>query len=569
MPMTLQTPASATTSSDLHPPRPHSSLAAPEGFSRWDYLGMLTGFVLTLAITVINSRGRVFWEDEMLGWMLLRDPSWHHMIHAWNLGADGGGFSFYLLCRGWFALVGASVLKFRLFSGVCFGLGFVALWAGLRRVYPTWVVAFAAFNSVFFSPPLIMHFIEGRFYGLLFLCVALAMGLALTLDDTPDPTPARLYVAAFLIHGVLTTSHVLGVVFSAFLLLGTIVLDLLAHRRRLGLYFTVAAAWLLLLPEKTSIAAAGRVGKPHFWTRAPNLHEVVGGFTGYSREILLVLVLLAVLAGWALWRAPGGFAAALRETIRARCAAYVMTLCLFLVPCAFLVEGLLGTWLFNSRYLQPVAVGVAYLTAELLGIATSRTWLPESLHRRPVLLTGGRTVAATLFAAFTFFWVFHHVAEYTPEFRDYTGDLTARLPHDVPVVVEDAFTFTNLISRQANSGVHYVFLLDWPYAVAPGSPRLEVTQYHLMENWKLAGYFPDNIEDSASFLRTHPRFLTIHDDVPVPDPTTQPEIGNPIAERLAHTPGYEVRPYFTLDRKDKATLRDTVRLVCRGGCGPA
>ena len=49
---------------------------------------------------------------------------------------------------------------------------------------------------------------------------------------------------------------------------------------------------LLLLPERTSIVAAGRVGKPHFWTRAPRLPEIVGAYSGFSHEILLELSVL-------------------------------------------------------------------------------------------------------------------------------------------------------------------------------------------------------------------------------------------------------------------------------------
>ena len=129
----------------------------------------------------------------MLGWLLLRDPSWSHMVHAWNIGADGGGFSFYILGRAWFHLFGDSRLAFRLFSSTCFGLAFVVLWVALRRLYPTWIVALATSNTVFFSPPLTMHFLEGRFYGLLVLSTALALWLALRLDETGGATPKRIF----------------------------------------------------------------------------------------------------------------------------------------------------------------------------------------------------------------------------------------------------------------------------------------------------------------------------------------------------------------------------------------
>ncbi len=549
----------------------HSSAArtfhAPGRLSRWDYTGMLAGFLLTLAITAVNSRGRVFWEDEMLGWLLLTDPSWHGMIRAWNLGADGGGFSFYILGRGWFALFGDSRLAFRLFSSTCFGIAFVATWAALRRNYPTWIVAFATFNTLFFSPPLTQHFMEGRFYGLLVMTTALAMWLVLALDDTPDPTPIRFYIAAFLVHALLTTSHVLGIVFSAFVLAATVVLDRMRRRQRVGLYLTVAASWLLLIPEKTSIVAAGRVGKPHFWTRAPKPSGIIGAYSGFSHEILLVLLLLIAATFIVLRRAPGSVEAALQQSFHQRRPVYIAAAFLLLVPVAFLLEGLVGTWLFNDRYLQPVTIALAFVTAELCYLLAEH--LAPSLAPRipPILLTTVRATAALLFGAFTLVWVFHHVAQQTPSPPDFTEALTAHMPHDLPVVTEDAFTFTELLSTQANSGVHYTFLLDWPWAINPAAPRLEVTQYHLMENWKLAGYFADRIETADTFLRNNPRFLLIHDAGIHPGPKEEIEIGNPIEERLAHDPQYELRKVFTLDRVYHDGVRDTVWLACRGGCG--
>ena len=125
------------------------------------------------------------------------------------------------------------------------------------------------------------------------------------------------------------------------------------------------------------------------------------------------------------------------------------------------------------------------------------------------------------------------------------------------------------MAHEAHAGVQYKFLLDWPYAVSAAAPRLEVTQFHLMQNWKRAGYFAEEIEDANAFLREHARFLVLHDAVMHPDPRYPPEIGNPLAERLAHDPGYEVRPYFVIDRTYHDATRDTVWLVCRGGCGPA
>ena len=355
--------------------------------------------------------------------------------------------------------------------------------------------------------------------------------------------------------------------FSASVLLATIVLDRMRHRRRLRLYLTVAASWLLLLPEKTSILAAARVGKPHFWTRAPGLWGIVGAYSGFSHEILFVLVLLLAATVLALSQTPGGAALSLQRRYRQRRPVYIATGCLLLVPVAFLLEGLVGTWLFTDRYLQPVTIALAFVTAELC-CAFAESLAPSLAPRLPpILLTAVRGAAGVLFGAFTLVWLFHHVAQITPSPPDFTEALTAHMPHNLPVVAEDAFTFTELMNTQSGSGVHYMFLLDWPWAISPASPRLEVTQYHLMENWKLAGYFADRIETADSFLRQTPRFLLIHDAGIHPAPQEVTEIGNPLEERLAHDPQFEVREVFTLDRVYHDGVRDTVWLACRGGCG--
>lgn len=527
----------------------------------WDYAGMLAGFALPLIITCVLARHRVFWEDEMLGWMLLRDPSWRHMLLAYNQGADGGGFSFYLLGRGWFALFGHSEQAFRLFSATCFGLAFVVTWAALRRFYGVGVVTFALFNTWFFSPPFVAHMAEGRFYGLLVLGVSMAFGLVPVLEEVRRPTARRWYAIMFLVHGLLATSHLLGVVFSAFAIAALLAADLMAERLRPGLYLAGIASWLLLIPERANIVASARVGKPWFWTKAPRPVEVIAVFTGSSKEIALVLVCLLALVLWGFLRLGAGRNAAWRRVWEARRPVYAVVAAMVALGLGFLVEGTLGTWLFNDRYLLPMTVAITYATAELtqLTVAAMRTTPVWPLLSLPLF----RFTAAAGFWLILLSWDFHHLRHFSMAPEDYTAELTAKLPHGMPVVVEDGFSFTELIGKQHGSGVDYVFLLDWPQTVSAWAPRVEVTQYHLMENWRRVGYFSGSILSAEEFLREHREFLVVHAE-PWPPTGLPPDIGNPLAERLAKTPGYEVRPYAELRRYK---MRDTVWLVCRGGCG--
>lgn len=527
----------------------------------WDYSLLLLALALSLTITLKLSRGRSFWEDEMLGWIMLRDPSWHHMLYAYRMGADGGGFLFYLTGRAWFQLFGPTEIAFRLYSCTCFGLAFIATWIAARRFYPVGIVCFALFNTWFFSPPFIFHMTEGRFYGLLILGVSLALWITLVLADVRQPAPRRFYGLLFLAHAVLTTSHLLGVVFSAFLVGATVLLDVLQSRRRPLLYMSGMAAWLLLLPERANILASARVGKPHFWTKAPTLQGALAVFTGSSHEIAAVLAVLLVVALWKIARSGGGAAGALRRALAQRLPVYVVIGAMLLLSLAFATEGLVGTWLFNDRYLLPITIVVAYITAELLQLI--KAGLPEKilLRRTPGAIIA-RFAGAICFISALLFWDFHHLAHALPSPNVDAPSLTAKLPPGIPVVCEDAFTFLEVLPREHGSGVQYVFLLDWVQSVSASAPRLEVTQYHLLENWKKVGYFSGSIVPIQPFLQRYSEFLVVHASQIIPNRAI-PEIGNPLAQRFQGNPAYVVRPYTIFDQPPD---RYTVWLVCRDSC---
>ncbi len=553
---------------------PHAPLRHwPKGrtlreLTRWDALGITAGFLFTLLVTIVLSRGRIFWEDEMLGWMLLRDPSWSHMVSAWRLGADGGGFLFYLTGRAWFHLFGASEMAFRLYSSVCFASALAVVWVAARRFYSTGFVAFAVINTFFFSRPFVAHLREGRFYGLLVLEVALALWLALALADVPKPTPPRWFLALFFVHACLITTHPLGIVFSAFLLGAMATLDHLAGRPRPLLYCTGAVSWLLLWPERANMVASAAVGKPHFWIGRPTVLYVLAVYTGLSNEIVLVLLgILALL----LWSRRHGLSlrAAMRAGWAERTPAYVVTTALLLIPIAFLLQGLSGHWLFSDRYLLPVTLTLVFVTMEGLALLWAQNVLAQAARlpwpaRLPfaTAFPFAAGAALALYTALLLFWDFHHVVEFTPSSRDYTDALTAKLPPGAAVACEDVFSFTDLIGRQHSSGIRYTFLLDWPQALSPNAPPLEVTQFHLMENWRKVGYFAGSIQPIRDFLAHNSRFYVLR-AIALPRSSDPPGVGNPLVERLQHDPRFDVRPYAVLERR---WVRDEIWLVCWGTC---
>jgi hypothetical protein len=518
---------------------------------------MAAGLLFSVFTSLVLSYHRILWEDEMLGWMLLHDPSWRHMISAWKQGADGGGFTFYLTGRLWFALFGASDVAFRLYSTIAFGISFCLLWVMLRRFYTVPVTAFALINTWFFNPVIVSHMAEGRFYGLLMLGVILATFLFLKADRTPG-SPLSLCALFFLVHAVLTTSHSLGVIYSATVLLALFTLDLASRRRpRPLLYLSGALAWLLLIPEHAAMAASARVGKPHFWTTPPTLSRFVGAYTSFSAEIALVLFLLAIALVLSLRKPPVLWKPVLRSAWHTRRPAWILTAAFLLIPVALTLACLVGPSLFTNRYLMPVALAQALLTAEAITLIRWSTVLPASL-----LAPRLRRRAIAAFTCLLLLWIFVHIRRHSiPQHTDYTVELTTRFPKGIPVVCEDAWAFTEIIGRQHSSGVPYIYLLDWPQSILPSAPRLEVTEFHLMDTWRSVGFFSGSIQPIDDFLRRTPRFFLLHRDPPIA--MVEPNrIGNPLFERFSHSPAYQVQPFGP---RDKDGYQKTW-LVCRGRC---
>ena len=524
--------------------RPHNQLGPA------DFVWMGIGFLFTLLLSVVLGHGRIFWEDEMLGWMLLTDPSWHHMVTAWNAGADGGGFTFYILGRAWLHLFGPSEVAFRLFSATGFGLAFVLTWATLRRFYGIWIVGFALFNTYFCSQPLVLHMVEGRFYGLLVFAFALAVWLAVKLQDYPRRVPLGFYVAVLLAHALLVTSHILGVTYSFFVLLAIFALDGLAQRSRPRLYAAIVVTWLLLLPERTAIHASAQVGKPWFWTKQPTPVHLLGPFTGYSAEIVGVMFLLTLGIAVTLMRGQESWRTRLLNGWKQRRPIYVLIASFLLLAISYLLEGYVGPVLFVSRYLMPLIILSVFLNAEMMRWIDLRCILPSGATLNTSRVFRLRCLTSAALAIVVLLWDFQHLPHSLIEQRNYTDELTAMLPKGVPVLLEDGLTFTEIIGRQHNSGVNYLFPLDWEQSTRPFAPRLEVTQYNLMTNWQKVGYFSGSIVDLKQFLATTPSFLVVDAHTSYLDrPPATPEIGNPLALRFAEAPGYTVSRFGSIDYK--------------------
>ena len=490
--------------------------AAPGGRFRLllsaDFAVIACGCALIFAICLLLGRGRMLWEDEMLGWVLLHDPSWRHMLTSWQAGADGGGLTFYVTGRLWFAIFGDSAVSFRLYSATAFAAAFAVLWVALRRYFHCIPLAVSMGAVWFIGPLLAVHICEGRFYGLFFLGSSLVF-LAVTraAADTRAFT-SRTALLLFLANALLVTSHLLGIVYSAALLASLAVADLLAQPRRFrpALYLSAASSWLLLLPGWRAIQATRNVTSPHFWTTRPTLHQLAGAYHAFSHHLTFALLLAFALLLLS-WRAGlRALALVSRSGWHHRRSLYLPVLALALVPLCFALKSQWGTSIFVNRYLIPVTIVPLVFLAEMLRLTRVRRLVPAV---RAGLFSGSPSVwfcGAALAALLLLCWNVRFVSRQIPLHLDYSSDLLSALPpSNLPVVLEDAPTFFELVGNRPSSSPSVQYLLDWQRSLEPGAPRADVSQFHLLSGWRRAGYYASSIQDEAAFLRRNRQFVVV------------------------------------------------------------
>ncbi len=465
---------------------------------------LLAGFTSIAFYCFFLSRHRILWSDELFGWMLVTDPDWRHMFWAWRQGADGGGMLFYTFARVWFEATGRTVLCFRAFSATCCFIGFAAMWFLLRRFYSVLIGSVALLIVWFGSRIILWQMIQTRFYGLMLAAAALSLLAAVrSSSDAGLRLPRRPATLALTLASnfVLIGSHPFGVLYSATILLGSLLSDILARRWRPFFYISAVLPWTLLLASREAMTNSAKVGKPYFWTTRPGVHEFVSlyGQTSKATVVLLVIVSVFTLIS-ARWR--NQILAAFRE----RSALLFPALLLALLPVPIWLISQRGTSYFVDRYLIGFTLGIAVLGAEVL----TQLYVLWVLPRKPVFRPAFAILIVLLVcqSAQEALVKFHRIA--LPPL-DFTGELASRIPRGLPVIIERPDIFDMMLAQRRAPDLSFYYLLDWNTAISPESPRGIVSGHHEMENWKRVGYFSSSILQSDEFLSTTNRFVVMDD----------------------------------------------------------
>ncbi|HEX3661142.1 MAG TPA: glycosyltransferase family 39 protein [Acidobacteriaceae bacterium] len=472
------------------PPAPRESQPSHAWIWRWLFPSL--GVVSLLASCILWSLKKPLAGDENFTYVELGDPSLGHLLRsAVHLG--GGGMPlFYLTAWPWAHLFGRGELSLRLYSSVAICAAFWVICAVLQRLFGARAGFLGAAFALFASLIVVDQNVEARGYGLYLFLAAAAVALCLRVAEAPQPRWRDLSLLTLTQAG-LVLGHVLGLLYGPLMLLAVVAADRLQRRFRLRVYLCLIAGWVALLPWIPAIRASAAVGQPHSWIPMPGFDNLAVGFSfwlfGGIYYPLLHAHPIGVFFGWfcavacvaVLFTAS---VAALRSAAPNRRAAIVLGLVLVLAPLVFFSVSRVLSPIYVPRYMIPSALGIAILAA---------TWVGRAGSAAKSMWPGWALLLLPLVSAV--------VA--TPVRLDTAG--IDRLAAGQPVVCDwlDDFLTMTRYSVQPDAAE---YPLDWPAALQ--GPPAAVGAYHLMENYRAAGYLTSNLRDVSGVL-AQSRFVVL------------------------------------------------------------
>jgi hypothetical protein len=477
-----------------------SNTSAPARLGYPDAIGILLLSVLLLSLSYFRSRHRMFWGDEIMGWLVLKQPDWKSLLHLWDAGIDSSGIWYYVFGRPWIALFGASEISLREYSAAGIAATAAILWIAARRFYSILPVA-AAIGFVFATTSALRwQLANGRCYGLFLLANALVIflllrGLQPRGEDPNTARPSPLFLlATFAAYGLLAGSHILGILYVAAYLAMQLAFDLHSRRLRPSLYLAaIVPSFAVVLFSHANLRATMAAGKPTFWTSKPALRDFFQLNIVLDRHVVVALFLLFVLVFLRL------------RKNEQRTPIYLLAIGFGLLDALIFAYSRFTTSIYVDRYLLPFSLLAILLLCELF------TQLREATAPFPRLRAASPALFLLLAAAY--FFVPSLQRTWFP-FPNYTDSLLAKLPPGLPVVDTDGASFVELeFYHHDQLGRCLLFPVDWQVALDPANPG-GVSGFHEMDNFKATGLYAASIVPTAEILNQNRDFAVLTTQTP-------------------------------------------------------
>jgi hypothetical protein len=476
--------------------------------NKWEYLVPLLASVSLLISCAIASPKKYFWNDELLSYYLLTDPSLPHLMTAWGDTFNQSPPLYFILGWFWAKVFGNTDLSLRLFSSLAICVTLTLVWIVLRRTYNFWLASIATLSVFSFSDLILYHNVEVRMYGLFSAVCALAL-LAFDTINRQEKCSRKLLVANSLIHGAIVVTHLYGLFYSGAILAAFILRDRYFKIIRKNVYLSVILGWLFLLPLiPTLINQSNNQAK---WFSVIDVITFINYFVLSNKFsfFIFALILLSVFFYISHDSEPKNLATSKGV---AEISLLILAGTFIGVPVLAWAITLTIKPMLNDRYIIPtIAIGWPILLAYL----SSRLFPNFTLHRQEEKLSWNNLFTCTnklIFFILTALLIIHPIyhakklghSSPKPGINDASYGYT-----ELPIAMEAGHDFLPRVHYSSHPN-RYFHILDWETALKNTDSAFATGDYTHLSALKRQ-YPVINTIQSQEFLKKYDRFLVLNE----------------------------------------------------------
>ncbi|GET35667.1 glycosyltransferase family 39 protein [Microseira wollei] len=477
--------------------------------NKWEYIVPLLASLSLLISCAIASPKKYFWNDELLSYYLLTDPSLPHLMNAWGDTFNQSPPLYFILGWFWAKVFGNTDLSLRLFSSLAICVTLTLVWIVLRRTYNFWLASIATLSVFGFSDLILYHNVEVRMYGLFSAVCALGL-LVFDTINRQEKCSRKLLVTNSLIHGVIVVTHLYGLFYSGAILAAFIIRDRYFNLFRKNVYFSTISGWLfLLLLLPILINQSNNHAK---WFSAIDVITFINYFVVSTKFsfFIFALLLLSVLLYISQGSHQKTFATSERNSsnLVAEISLLILAGTFIAVPVLAWIITLTIKPMLNDRYIIPtIAISwpilLAYLSSRLFADFTSikLSWNNLLINKQKIF-----------FLMLTIILIFHPI--YHAKKLGYSspkpGINDARYGYtELPIAMEAGHDFLPRFYYSPKPS-RYFHILDWETALKNTDSAFATGDYTHLSALKRQYPLINSIQ-SQEFIKKYDRFLVLNE----------------------------------------------------------
>lgn len=214
---------------------------------KYEILFILLPIISLLTSAIIISSKKLFWNDELLSFYLLNDPSFVSMMAAVSDRINQSPPLYFVLGWLWVQLFGSTELSLGLFSSLTIIITLCLVWIVLRHTYSFWSTAVGVIVVFCLSPLVLTHNTEVRMYGLFAAACAFAF-FQYDFICRRQNLSWKILTVNSIAHAAIVLTHLYGVFYSAAILAAFMINDRKRGIFQANVYFSICIGWASLIP---------------------------------------------------------------------------------------------------------------------------------------------------------------------------------------------------------------------------------------------------------------------------------------------------------------------------------